>query len=245
VFANSKFYAPSILTNTYDYLLKDETNNMTTKTLTKQSAKDKQAEKEALAKQDEKAESERYAKISLSASFMSAAISDSFTSALLPDAKMADVASALGDKVTTIQNGDMKPIEAMLIGQAQALQTMFVTLGRMAAGKTSLPQYTAFMNMAFKAQSQSRATIQALTELKYPKQATFVKQANIAGGNQQVNNSNASDINAPIRAPAPAHAKTIEHKPNELLSEMNNATMDSSGTTTTSDTDKAMATVAT
>jgi PDZ domain-containing secreted protein len=49
------------------------------------------------------------------------------------------------------------------------------------------------MNMALKAQSQSRATIQALTELKYPKQATFVKQANIAGGNQQVNNITNSD----------------------------------------------------
>ena len=202
------------------------------------------AKKAALAKQDEKAESERYAKISLSASFMSAAISDSFTSALLPDAKLADVASALGDKVTTIQNGDMKPIEAMLIGQAQALQTMFVSLGRQAASKTSLPQYTAFMNLALKAQSQSRATIQALVELKYPKQATFVKQANIANGHQQINNNqNSSDINTPVHTPA--HAKAIENQPNELLSEMNHATLDSSRTATTSGADKAMATVAT
>ena len=203
---------------------------MTTKTVTTK-------KKTAPAKQDEKAESERYAKISLSASFMSAAISDSFTNALLPDAKLADVASALGDKVTTIQNGDMQPIEAMLIGQAQALQTMFVSLGRQAASKTSLPQYTAFMNLALKAQSQSRATIQALIELKYPKQATFVKQANIANGHQQINNATSTH--------APAHAKEIEHQPNELLNEMNNAKLDSSGTATTSAIDKAMATVAT
>ena len=233
MFANGKFYAPSIVTNTYDYFMRDETNYMTTKTVTKST----RAEKDALAKQDEKAESECYAKISLSASFMSAAISDSFSSALLPDAKMGDVASALGDKISTIQNGDMKPIEAMLIGQAQALQTMFVTLGRMAANKTSLPQYVAFMNMALKAQSQSRATIQALTELKYPKQATFVKQANIANGNQQVNNATSTH--------APAHAREIDNQPNELLSEMNNATLDTSGTATTSGADKAMATVAT
>ena len=189
------------------------------------------------AKQDEKAESERYAKISLSASFMSAAISDSFTSALLPDAKMADVASALGDKVTTIQNGDMKPIEAMLIGQAQALQTMFVTLGRMAASKTSLPQYVAFMNMALKAQSQSRATIQALTELKYPKQATFVKQANISNGHQQVNNATST------HAPAPARA--IENQPNKLLEAQHNEWLDNGKTATPSATNQAMATVAT
>ena len=73
---------------------------------------------------------------------------------------------------------------------------MFVTLGRMAAIKTSLSQYTAFMNMALKAQSQSRATIQALIELKYPKQATFVKQANIANGNQQVNNMTSTHARA-------------------------------------------------
>jgi hypothetical protein len=189
------------------------------------------ANKAALAKQDEKAKSERYAKASLSASTMSAVLSD---------VDLADSISALSEKISTIQDGDMKPIEAMLIGQAQALQTMFVTLGRMAVIKTSLPQYTAFMNMALKAQSQSRATIQVLTELKYPKQATFVKQANIAGGHQQINNSqvnNATSTHAP--------AKEITNQPNELLSEINNATLDRSRTATTSATNQAMAAVAT
>ena len=193
-------------------------------------------------KQDEKAKSERYAKASLSASTMSAVLSADFSKSIFPDVDLADSISALSEKICTIQAGDMKPIEAMLIGQAQALQTMFVTLGRMAAIKTSLPQYTAFMNMAFKAQSQSRATIQALTELKYPKQATFVKQANISNGHQQVNNATSTH--------AHAHAKAVEHKPNELLSDLNKnegnyATLDSSGTATTSSTNKAMATVAT
>ena len=203
---------------------------MTTKTVTTK-------KKTAPAKQDEKAESERYAKISLSASFMSAAISDSFTNALLPDAKLADVASALGDKVTTIQNGDMKPIEAMLIGQAQALQTMFVSLGRQAASKTSLPQYTAFMNLALKAQSQSRATIQALIELKYPKQATFVKQANIANGHQQINNATSTH--------APAHAKENQHSQNKLLEAQHNEWLDNRTAATPSATHPTMATVAT
>ena len=203
---------------------------MTTKTvITKKKA--------PLAKQDKQSESENYAKVSLSASHMAAILADSFSSTILPKAEIADVASALRDKITIIQNGDMQPIEAMLIGQAQALQTMFVTLGRMAASKTQLAQYTAFMNMALKAQSQSRATIQALTELKYPKQATFVKQANIANGNQQVNNVTSTH--------AHAHAKEIEHQPNELLREMNNATLDTSGTATPCATNQAMATVAT
>ena len=189
------------------------------------------------AKQDEKAESERYAKISLSASFMSAAISDSFTSALLPDAKLADVASVLSDKVKIIQDGDMKPIEAMLIGQAQALQTMFVALGRMAASKTQLAHYTAFMNMALKAQSQSRATIQALTELKYPKQVAFVKQANITTGNQQINNG----------TPDPSHVKEKTIISNALLVKGNHGSekMDGRTARATIPKDKAMAAVET
>ena len=176
------------------------------------------AKKDVPAKQDKQSDNEHYAKVSLSPATMSAVLSEAFTKQLFPDTSIADVANALRDKITNIQNGDMKPIEAMLIGQAQALQTMFVSLGRQAASKTSLPQYTAFMNLALKAQSQSRATIQALTELKYPKQTNFVKQANIANGHQQINNGQASN-EASMRAPA--HAREIEHQPNELLTEAN------------------------
>lgn len=189
------------------------------------------------AKQAKQTESERYATISLSASYMGAILADSFTSTILPKAELADVTSALSDKIKTIQAGDMQPIEAMLISQAQALQTMFVTLGRMAASKTQLAQYTAFMNMALKAQSQSRATIQALTELKYPKQATFVRQANISHGHQQVNNATSTH--------APAHAKENQNPQNELLEQQQNEWLDNGKTATPSATNQTMETVAT
>lgn len=174
--------------------------------------------KPPLVKEDKQADSERYAKASMNASTMSAVLADSFTKNIFPDMAIIDVADALSAKIKDVQAGNMQTIEAMLVGQAQALQTMFVCLGRQAANKTSLPQYTAFMNLALKAQSQSRATIQALTELKYPKQATFVKQANIAGGNQQVNNATSTH--------APAHARTIENQPNELISDCSKAALD-------------------
>lgn len=191
------------------------------------------------AKQGKQSESEKYSKISLSASYMGAILADSFTSTILPKAEIPDVAIALSDKVTAIEDGDMQPIEAMLICQAQALQTMFVTLGRMAASKTQLAQYTAFMNMALKAQSQSRATIQALIELKYPKQATFVKQANITNGHQQVNNGN-FDTNTH----APAHAKENQNPQNKLLEQQQNEWLDNGKATTPSTTNQAMAAVA-
>lgn len=96
--------------------------------------------KTPLAKQDKQSGSEHYAKVSLSPATMSAVLSEAFTSSIFPDTNIADVASVLSDKITNIQDGDMQPIEAMLISQAQALQTMFVSLGRQAASKTSLPQ---------------------------------------------------------------------------------------------------------
>ena len=74
-----------------------------------------------------------------------------------------------------------------------------------------------------------------LVELKYPKQATFVKQANIAHGHQQVNNATNTH----------AHAREKDNQPNELL-EVNNGstTMDSRTAQTTIPQDKAVATVA-
>ncbi len=194
-------------------------------------------EKTPAAKKGKHSESKHYADVSLSASYMAAIISDSFTHSILPKAELVDVANALTDKIKEVQDGNMQPIEAMLISQAQALQTMFVTLGRMAANKTQLAQYTAFMNMALKAQSQSRATIQALIELKYPKHATFVKQANISHGHQQVNNHDNTD--------SPARVEKLSNQSNELL-EVNHGsqTMDVGTAKTAGNQDKAVAAVA-
>lgn len=176
------------------------------------------------------------ARYSISASMMSAAVAEPFNKVLFPDVEVYDYSAALDSKIKAVQGGDMSEIEAMLIGQAQALQTIFVSLGRRAGNLTQLNQYTAFMGMALKAQSQSRATIQALIELKYPKHATFVKQANISHGHQQVNNHGNTD--------PPAHAQKIINQSNELL-EVNNGsqTMDIGATETAGNQDKAVATV--
>ncbi|WP_189492359.1 hypothetical protein [Formosimonas limnophila] len=94
--------------------------------------------------------------------------------------------------IELVQNGNMKDLEAMLVGQAKALQTMFVSMANRANNQQYLKQFTTYMNLALKAQTQSRATIQALVELKYPRQVIVTQQANIANGHQQVNNSAAA-----------------------------------------------------
>lgn len=65
---------------------------------------------------------------------------------------------------------------------------MFTSLARRAKAQDKLLQYEAHMRLALKAQNQSRATLQALMQLKQLSQTTFVKQALIAQGHQQVNN---------------------------------------------------------
>lgn len=173
--------------------------------------------------------------LSVSASMLNATLAKPFIDSIVSDITLVNIVNGIKQQIAEVKAGDMTSIEAMLVAQANSLQTIFVSLGRKAINQTGLPQYTAMFNLALKAQAQSRATTQALTELKYPKQTNFVKQANIANGHQQINNATSTH--------APAHTGEIINQPNELLSESNNATMDSSRAATTSGTDKAMATL--
>ena len=87
------------------------------------------------------------------------------------------------------------------------------------------------MRMGMKAQSQCRATLQMLAEIKNPRPVSFAKLANINnGGNQQVNNGLAGGA---LSSPAPA--KENETEQIKLLEVMTNGrTFLDTGTTRTS-----------
>jgi hypothetical protein len=108
--------------------------------------------------------------------------------------------------------GDLEMLERMLSGQAQTLNIMFTELARRAALNmgTHLDVTETYLRLALKAQAQSRATVEALAEIKAPRAVSFVKatQANISNGPQQVNNG------AP---PARAGAEESMKSANELL----------------------------
>jgi len=133
------------------------------------------------------------------------------------DVNLMALIDALRKSTDQSKAGDLSHLEAMLIGQATALQTIFTSLARRAHHQTLQAHFEAFLGLALKAQAQSRATISALVDLKFPRQATFVKQANIANGPQQVNNA--------------THAKQLESRPNELLEDASHERLDT-GTTT-------------
>ncbi len=109
------------------------------------------------------------------------------------DATADGILLALEAKLKGVQAGDMTAIESMLLSQATSLQTIYASLARRATSQEYLKQYQTYLTLALKAQAQSRATLEALIELKQPRHmATFVKQANIAHGHQQVNNATSS-----------------------------------------------------
>lgn len=132
---------------------------------------------------------------------------------------LGELITGLKEQVRQVQDGDMRRVEAMLYGQAMTLQTIFTNLARRSAMNAGeyIKAADTYMRLALKAQSQCRATLEALAEIKNPRPVSFVKQANIANGPQQVNNGSTQ---AGTRTPAHfahAHAGENAGQQNELL----------------------------
>ena len=131
---------------------------------------------------------EALAEFNSKSEFLSTAVKESFNIGLGDDFSFQSTMQVLDRTIQQIQSGDLSKIEEMYISQAVALEAMFTTLARRAKAQEKLLQYETHMRFALKAQNQCRATLQALVQLKQPSNTTFVKQANIAQGHQQVNN---------------------------------------------------------
>lgn len=114
------------------------------------------------------------------------------------------------------RDGSLKRAEGMLIAQAHTLDALFNRLTRGALASDYLDQFEAKLRLALKAQSQCRATLEALAEIKQPRPVAFVQQANI-GEHVQVNNT--------VPA-APARVAKTETPPNELLEAQHHERLD-------------------
>ncbi len=132
------------------------------------------------------------------------------------DTNLMTLLEKIEAQTAAVQSGDMSDVEAMLFGQALTLQATFTTLSTRAAQNlsTNAVATEACLRLAFKAQSQCRATLETLAEVKNPRTATFINQANVSGGNQQINNNGAT----PASIECHPHEKMGE-RPNELLSD--------------------------
>jgi len=140
--------------------------------------------------------------------------------ATLQQFKVATTDIEIGALITELQgqaklasSGNLERAEAMLVTQAHTLDAVFNSLARRAA--MNMGEYMnaaeTYMRLALKAQSQCRATLETLAVMKIPQPVTFVRQANVAHGPQQVNN-----VPQPT-AEAASRARESENLQNKLL----------------------------
>ena len=127
--------------------------------------------------------------------------------------------------IDKVKAGDLSGIEAMLVGQAVSLNSLYLYLLKRSTGYTNqnsegIAATETFLKLAFKAQAQSRANMEALIELKLPRPVAFVNQANFAG-QQQINNGT-------LQAPAPARGADNNVMPPKLNDESANGTLERS-----------------
>ena len=119
---------------------------------------------------------------------------------------------ALSEQTNAANEGDLGRAEATLATQAHTLDALFHTLVQRAI--LNMGEYMGaaetYMKLALRAQSQCRATWEALSAIKNPPMAGYVGQANIAHGHQQVNNVD-------IKKSGDPRARENEIPPNELL----------------------------
>lgn len=156
-----------------------------------------------------KEKAELVSKLALKPSANGAAVVEAYSKGIFGEADINVLIDELRTQFDTVENGDLQYCESMLVGQANALQAIFVNLARRAVNQQYLNHYETYLRLALKAQNQSRMTLETLATIKNPPMV-FAKQANInqGSGNQQVNNG----------TPAPAsHAEKNINQQNELL----------------------------
>lgn len=96
------------------------------------------------------------------------------------------------------------------MNQATALQSLFVRLVELGMAQSVMPNIEGFMRLGLRAQSQCRATLEALAAIKNPP-IIYAKQANVTSGPQQINNGIA----------APSQARELKaSKPNYQVETM-------------------------
>jgi len=182
-----------------------------------------------------KEKSEHIAKMTLMPSTNAAAVVAEYTKAF-GEQDVQALMEELRPHMKNVNDGNLQHCEAMLVGQAHALQSIFMNLARRAVNQEYLKQYEMYLRLALKAQNQCRMTLESLAAIKNPP-VVFAKQANInqGSGNQQVNNG----------TPVPAsHAEKIINQQNELLEVQHGSEkVDNRATGKAIDKDKAMATM--
>ncbi len=152
------------------------------------------------------------------------------------DLDLGGLIDSLTEQTRASSDGDLKRAEAMLTTQAHTLDAIFNNLARRAINAEYMDNLDRYLKLALRAQSQCRATWEALATIKNPPVVGYVRQANIAHGPQQVNNAST----APDGAPRAGENPNLQNK---LLEEKDGERLDPGTACTPGRADPAMATV--
>ena len=153
---------------------------------------------------------------------------------LYSNLELSELVEALGEQTRASNEGDTARAEAMLTAQAHTLDAIFNNLARRAANAEYMDHLDHFLKLALRAQSQCRATWEAVASIKNPPVMGYVRQANIAHGPQQVNNG--------VReGPAAADEELNSFSQTKVLEEKDGQWLDPGETGATGKADQAMA----
>jgi hypothetical protein len=180
---------------------------------------------------------EKRAKVALFPSLNAAAVLCDYIKPL-GEHDLISLNSQVRASIEEVQAGDLSEAEGMLMGQAQALQAMFMNFAKRASYQKQVSNIESLVRMALKAQNQCRMTLETLANVKNPP-VVIARQANIAHGPQQVNNDAAR--NTP--APRTGSRATKPDRANELLEAKNGERLDTRATGTAGSAHPSMATV--
>jgi hypothetical protein len=138
----------------------------------------------------------------------------------LPEVNGNAFVGELNKHAAAVAQGDLSRVERMMVAHLHVLDGLFYALvnrSRANSKEGHLDAAETYMKLGLRAQSQCRATAEAIAEIKNPAPVAFVKQANIAAGPQQVNNAAPADR---------SRAREIENRLNKLLEADNGERMD-------------------
>ena len=153
------------------------------------------------------------------------------------DLDLSGLIQCLSEQIEATRGGDASRAEAMLTAQAHTLDAIFNGLAQHAINADYMDHLEKYLKLALRAQSQCRATWEAITSIKNPPVVGYVRQANIAQGHQQVNNTAVVGNGADDQAQESAISR------NELLEAGNEQRMDARASCEASQADQAMAAV--
>ncbi|MHB8390521.1 MAG: hypothetical protein ACYDBH_13230 [Acidobacteriaceae bacterium] len=131
------------------------------------------------------------ANVALSPDAANAATAAMYAQGNFGEISFPEAVEVIRQQISEVHKCDLHGAESMLTAQAVALNAIFNEMARRAGINMGEHMGVAetYLRLALKAQSQCRATLETLAEIKNPR-PVFVtaQQANIAQGHQQVNN---------------------------------------------------------